>query len=281
MSRKRRPATAHICRWHHQAPTYSHVTMLLHPIRLFVVLLAATLAVLVSLAARAQPAAASAGADGNADLGRAIDSVRSMARTAQERPGTAQADPQPSPRVEVITGELDARLRLAPCRTVQPYVPNGQRLWGRARVGLRCSSGPVHWNVYLPVTVRVWAPAVVAAADLPAGHELQASDLRIAEADIAAEPAPAWTSIAALLGRRLSRPMSTGAVLRQDDVQARVWFAAGDPVTVTARGPGYAVTSRAQALGPGRDGERVRVRTDNGRILVGQAVGQRHVEIGL
>ena len=66
------------------------------------------------------------------------------------------------PRIEVILGQLDPRLKLAPCDKVRTYLPPGTRMWGKARVGMRCEQGPVRWNVYWPITVKVWAPAVVA-----------------------------------------------------------------------------------------------------------------------
>ena len=76
-------------------------------------------------------------------------------------------------RVEVEPGRLDPRLRLAPCERVEPHLPPGAQAWGRTRVGLRCTEGPKPWNVYLPVTVKVFAPALVAAAALPAGTVLR------------------------------------------------------------------------------------------------------------
>src|SRR5947209_20275302 len=33
-------------------------------------------------------------------------------------------------RVDVQVGQLDPRLRLAPCQKVEPYLPAGTRLWG-------------------------------------------------------------------------------------------------------------------------------------------------------
>ena len=38
---------------------------------------------------------------------------------------------------------------------VEPYLPNNMRLWGKSRIGLRCTGGPTRWNVYLPITVKV------------------------------------------------------------------------------------------------------------------------------
>ncbi|MFM2057139.1 MAG: hypothetical protein RLY71_1524 [Pseudomonadota bacterium] len=276
MSRKSGALQPQIKRWLASLATYSHTTMRsCRFIHLVALLVCAALSGGAAGQTRAEPAAAP---DNTTSLNAALAGVRAL---ALGQPQPAGGNGTPAPRVEVSTGQLDPRLHLAPCQKIEPYVPAGQRLWGSTRVGLRCTSGPVRWNVYLPVTVQVWAPAVVAAADLPAGTELQAAHLRIAEADIAAEPAATWNSVAPLLGRRLARPMPAGAALRSNDVQARIWFAAGETVNVTARGEGFAVSSQAQALGAGLEGQSVRVRTDSGRILLARPTGQRQVEIGL
>ena len=46
-------------------------------------------------------------------------------------------------------------------------------------------------------------------------------------------------------------------------------------------GQGFAVSSEAQALTPGLEGQPVRVRTEAGRVLVGRAVGEHRVEVSL
>ena len=63
--------------------------------------------------------------------------------------------PNGDARIEIEPGQLDPRLKLTPCRRIEPYLPTGSTAWGRTRVGLRCLQGPTRWNVYLPVTVRV------------------------------------------------------------------------------------------------------------------------------
>src|SRR5258706_2189439 len=88
--------------------------------------------------------------------------------------GTRHAPPGAT-RVEVQVGALDARLRLAPCQKVEPYLPAGTRLWGKARIGLRCTQGPTAWNVFLPITVKVYARALVTTGPLSAGSVIAAA----------------------------------------------------------------------------------------------------------
>ncbi len=186
----------------------------------------------------------------------------------------------PGLRLEVEVGALDPRLRLAPCDRVEPYLPTGTRLWGRTRIGLRCAQGVTPWNVYLPLTVKVFGPGLVAVAALPAGTALAAAHLQAGEVDLAGGAAPLRVAEAAL-GRTLARPLAAGQALHPADLRARQWFAAGDTVQITAVGAGFRVSGEGQALGPGLEGQPARVRTEGGRVVVGVPVAERRLEINL
>lgn len=213
-----------------------------------------------------------------AALAQADDTAAQVRELLAHQAGAATAA---GGRVELAIGQLDPRLRLAPCQKVEPYLPAGVRLWGRTRVGLRCAQGPVAWNVYLPVTVKVYGRALVAATSLGPGQELTAADLREAEVDLAEEPSPALLRADDAVGRPLARALAPGQTLRLAHLKARQWFAAGDTVKLTAQGDGFAVSGEGQALTPGIEGQAARVRTDNGRIVSGIPVGERAVEIRL
>jgi flagella basal body P-ring formation protein FlgA len=184
-------------------------------------------------------------------------------------------------RVEVEAGQLDPRLRLAPCGKVEAYLPPGSRAWGRTRVGVRCTDGAADWNVYLPVTVRVMAPAWVLRDALPAGTELTPDQLEERDVDWAERNDPPLTDLAALQGQRLARSLPAGHAPRAGDLRRREWFAAGARVRVTAVGQGFKVSTEGRALQRGIDGETVRVRTEAGRIVSGRAVGESLVELDL
>ncbi|MDR7335033.1 flagellar basal body P-ring formation chaperone FlgA [Roseateles asaccharophilus] len=202
-----------------------------------------------------------------------LERVRQLAETA------ARATAPPETRVAVEIGALDARLRLAPCRQVQPYLPTGMSAWGRSRIGLRCTDGVARWNVTLPVRVSVFGRVVVAATPLPAGVNLSQEHLAMADIDIAAEPGAVFTDASALLGRTLGRPLAAADAVRAPALKSRQWFAAGETVQVRAAGSGFAIVAEAQALGPGLEGQDVKVRFESGRVASGRAVGERRVEL--
>jgi len=186
-------------------------------------------------------------------------------------------------RIEVSVGQLDPRLRLAPCTKVEPYLPNGTRLWGKAHIGVRCLAGTTLWNVYLPVTVKVYGRALAATTALPAGTTLGPADLAEAEVDLAAEGGSVFAAAQSqnLVGRTLLRPVSAGQALRSNALKQRLWFTAGDTVRITATGSGFAVESSGEALSNGFEGQSARVRTAGGRVISATPVGEREVELGL
>ena len=187
----------------------------------------------------------------------------------------------PGARLQVLLGTLDPRLNLAPCAKAEPYVPTGVPAWGRTRVGLRCTDGRTRWNVLLPLTVQVWAPAVVATGALPAGTRLTEAQVALAEQDWSAGPQAPWAQVQPLVGRTLARAVAAGQALRDIDLQARQWFGVGETVRVVTVGGGFSVTAEGRALGAGVEGRPVRILMGEDRVVVGRPVGEHRVEVSL
>ena len=131
------------------------------------------------------------------------------------------------------------------------------------------------------MTVHVYARSLVTQLALPAGTTLAAEHFTEAEVDLASAPGLPLARPELAVGRVLARPVAAGSALRPADLKARQWFAAGETVRVVAGGPGWQVVSEAEALGPGLEGQTVRLRTVAGRLLQGRPVGDRQVEVAL
>lgn len=181
-------------------------------------------------------------------------------------------------RVEVTLGQLDPRLQLAPCARVEPFIPANARLWGRSHVGLRCTQGAT-WSVQMPVTVRVFGPALVATRPLAAHAPVGADDVTLAEVEWTREPQGVVTDPAQLDNRVPTRPIAIGQPLPLAALRAPVVISPGDPVKVLGQGQGFAVSADAVALAAAQDGQPVRVRTESGRVLTGTARSGRRVEV--
>jgi len=231
--------------------------------------------VLLALGLRAEGARADDATPAASGLEAGLEQqVRALALAS----GTS-APPAGVTRVEVLVGQLDPRLRLAPCERVEPYLPNNTRLWGKSRIGLRCAQGSSHWNVFLPITVKAYGRALVSTTGITSGSVLKAGDLVEAEVDLAEDPMPAIVDASQAVGRAVGPALRSGQSLRVGHLKPRVWFAAGDTVKVLAVGPGFALEGEGQALSNGVEGQPARIRTESGRVLTGQPVGERRVEL--
>lgn len=208
--------------------------------------------------------------------------IAEVQRLAQQATlGTPLAPHRGAPsgaRVEVELGQLDARLKLAPCAKITPYMPANSRPWGATRLGLRCTDG-ARWNVYMPITVKVFAQAPAAALTLPMGTVLTAEHLTQSQVDLAAEPSPVIGQLDEAIGRTLTRPLHAGQAIRQAHLKPRQWFAAGELVRIVTAGPGYSISAQGVALMAGIEGQTAKVRAESGRIVSGRPNGQRQIEV--
>ncbi|MGQ0509171.1 MAG: flagellar basal body P-ring formation chaperone FlgA [Betaproteobacteria bacterium] len=181
-------------------------------------------------------------------------------------------------RVAIEFGAPDPHARPAPCARIEPFLPSGARLWGRSTVGLRCSDG-TRWSTFLPVTVRVFAPTLVAGRSLPAGHALAEDDYRSEEIDLTQQPAGLLSDAGFAAQKVLSRPVAAGQPLRREHFRPRALVAPGDPVRLVYEGSGFSVSTQGRSLGSATEGEPVRVQTESGRVVTGFARGTRRVEL--
>ena len=189
---------------------------------------------------------------------------------------------QPLPfdgEVEIVVGEPDPRLQLAACRQYEPFIPPGARLWGRVSLGVRCTDG-AQWTVFLPVQVRVFGPALVAARPIARGQPLGNDDYRLERVE--------WTSWAPGVlavapdqadGRLATRGIQPGEPLRRDMLRAQPAFLAGDPIKVVYAGQGFSVNTEGKALTLGNDGQTAQAAVNGGRVVTGVARPGKVLEV--
>lgn len=189
---------------------------------------------------------------------------------------TRQLDGQ----VEFDVGSPDPNLSLAPCNTVEPFVPSGTRLWGKSRLGLRCIDG-ARWSVTVPLNVRVSGRALVAARTLAPGQPINDGDLIEADAELTTEPGTPLRPGTSVEFRALTRAVTPGTVIREEWLRALPVVSQGEIVKMTVRGNGFSISADGVALNNAVDGGQVRIRTENGRTVSGIARPGKVAEIRL
>lgn len=181
---------------------------------------------------------------------------------------------------EVTAGNLDSRARLQRCDgALEAFLPANRPIRQRTSVGVRCL-GSQPWKVYLPVSVKAWAPVLVATRPLPAGTPLSASDVTTREHDIAALGYGYVGTLETPGGYRSRISIAQGAVITPRMVESAVMIKKGQRVRLTrATGP-IQISMAGEAVSNATLGERIRVRNSNsGRIIEGRVAGAETVEI--
>jgi flagellar basal body P-ring formation protein FlgA len=167
---------------------------------------------------------------------------------------------------------------LAACATLQPFMPNGARLWGRTTVGVRCTSGHP-WTVWLQAKVSVHATYYVASRAMTPGEVVSEADIVGRDGDLTMLPMSIITAPSQAIGSVTLMRVSAGLPLRQDMLKNTASVTAGTMVRVVAQGDGFSISSEGSALSNATPGQPVKVRTSTGQILMGIVKDSSTVQI--
>lgn len=183
-------------------------------------------------------------------------------------------------QVKIKVSTPDPRLRLAKCATPPQASLPGSRFFGnRVSVRLACA-GPVPWIIYLPAQVHVFRRVLVATRALGRGDLVGRHAVRWQRYDVSLLGYGYIEHITDITGRRLLRPISSGAVLSPGMFAIRLLVHRGDHVSILAEVGRVRVRTHGTALDNGAAGARVKVRNSNsGRIIQGLVVSADTVQI--
>ena len=180
----------------------------------------------------------------------------------------AQSSNYPT-RPEVSVGRLDSRLRLEQCsKPLETFSPPGKANSTRSTVCVRCN-GQTPWSLYVPATVSIMLPIVVAATDLSRGALLTENDLTLKEHDITTLHRGYLEEIAGAIGKKLKRNLPRGQVLAPHQIATPLAVKRGNRVTIIAGTPGaFEIRTQGQALDNGAAGDRIKVRNISSKRVV-------------
>ena len=169
---------------------------------------------------------------------------------------------------------------LAACPALEPFIPPGVRLWGKAMVGVRCN-GERPWTIYLQVRIGVTGTYYVATRSMNSGTTIGAQDLDTRQGDLTALPSAVITDPNQAVGAVTMNAVTAGMPLRSDLLRAAIAIRFGQEVKLIAQGNGFAVSSEGSALMNASAGQTVRVRTASGVIVSGTAQADASVDVPL
>ncbi|WP_277187430.1 flagellar basal body P-ring formation chaperone FlgA [Caballeronia sp. BR00000012568055] len=167
---------------------------------------------------------------------------------------------------------------LAPCSSLDPFMPTGARLWGRVTVGVRCV-GEKPWTMYVQARVSINATYYLAARALAPGDVLTNADLVAHDGDLTMMPQAVITDPSQAVGATALGRVAAGLPLRSDMLRASSAVSVGQAVHVVADGTGFAISAEGSVMNNASPGQQVRVKTAGGQIITGIVRDSQTVEI--
>lgn len=169
-------------------------------------------------------------------------------------------------KVSIQVEELDKRIVLTACTSLEAFLPAGARLNGNSSVGVRCNAKQ-GWSVFVPVTVRISVSLLTASNTLQQGQIVRAEDL----AGLSSETlqADTLTDPAQTIGKVMKFGVGKGQLLRQNMLRDPYTVTQGQTVQLLVEGQGFSIRSEGQALNSAAEGQTASVRTTSGQKVTG------------
>ena len=179
-------------------------------------------------------------------------------------------------RVEIEVQKITGRW--PHCQTPSAFLPANRKVeWGRVTVGIRCANAP-HTR-YLQARIRAFGHYWVPRENVPAGTEITATLLKRMEGELSALPRETLRKRSEIVGQIASRPLRPGTALQRYQLKTPPLVNRRQPVTLIASGRGFHIAREGHAMDEGAEGEKVRVRLHNRKVISGFVTGPGLVSV--
>jgi len=178
----------------------------------------------------------------------------------------------------VTIGIIDAHIKLAPCSTIDFFLPNNSNQRGNIRLGVRCIA-PQAWSLFVSASVLEPKTYLITRTALDKDHVIDKQDVVATEVFQTHTPIGALSDAQQILGRSLTHPLLAGATLRNTDLHPEPSLARGQAVKIVSVGSGFKITRTGQLLANTNPGQNAQVRTASKQVITGVARSGGIIEI--
>lgn len=183
-----------------------------------------------------------------------------------------------SEEVAISVIAFDPRLSLAKCNSLDMFFSGNNRAWGKTSVGIRCLS-PVRWTIYAQAHVSVIGNYPMTNVNLSQGQTIERSDLVLQRGDLTLLPSNVITRIDDVVGRQAKITMSSGSLVKAENISFPIVVQQGQKVRIYVSGEGFTLATDGVALNSAIAGDTVRARVVSGQTVQGQARENGQVEV--
>ncbi len=164
--------------------------------------------------------------------------------------------------------DLDPRISLPGCTSLEAFLPAGAQLNGNSNVGVRCNGKQV-WTIFVQVHVKITNNILTFKHPMQTGQTVLANDLGVLSSETV--QAGALSDAGQAIGKIMKYGVGTGQIVRHDMLRAPYTIKQGDSVQLRVKGKGFSVSTDGHSLSNAAEGETTSARTASGQIVIGIA----------
>lgn len=176
-------------------------------------------------------------------------------RTAIETAISPRLAAIPGASGEVEVGTIDSRLRLEACPNIDVELPPTNAATMTAKVSCQDPS----WTLYVPVHLRAWVNAVIAATNLPPNTTLSAAQLTSGRVDQLASNTGLITDPRQAQGKILRIGLMAGSPVLSSLLDLPISVHRGQNIVLTLTDQSMTLKTTAMAMEDGRVGDSISV----------------------
>jgi len=169
-------------------------------------------------------------------------------------------------KVSIQVNDIDRRISLPACPTLEAFLPPGSQLNGNVSVGVRCGS-KYSWSLFVQVNIKSSVNILTLNKTLRQGQILRAEDIGIISSETL--QAGTFSEPAQAIGKIMKYGVASGQILRGDMLRAPYSVTQGQTVNLQVRGSGFRVSAQGHALSNAAEGESISARSVSGQIVSG------------
>ncbi|SEL74777.1 flagellar basal body P-ring formation chaperone FlgA [Halomonas daqiaonensis] len=180
---------------------------------------------------------------------------------------------------DIVIDVHPPRASLSACEDPTPFLPNASsRPVGRVSVGVRCGDQGRQVR-YLQAEIHVTGSYVEVSRKIEAGETIRPEHLVERQGSLGRLPQRTILDPDQAIGQEATRPLAAGVTLQDHHLRPRQLVKRGQRVVIEAQGAGFRIAREAEALEPGGEGERVRVRLPDREILEARVIGEGRMAV--
>lgn len=162
-----------------------------------------------------------------------------------------------------------SKFKFDKCQKLEVYSPSGAKLVGQITIGVKCLDqfAEKPSNVIIQAEVAQEYTYVVATTKLSKDEELTKDNIREETGNIAIFYFPVYNKIDSLLGKKTKTVILEGQAIRDSYLALPVVIEYNKDITVISKVGAASVTAVGKAMNLAYEGQKVRVKMPNGKIV--------------